>query len=182
MCKHAAAVLYGVGARLDKSPELLFRLRGVDEAELIAADMALPGGTATADTLADDDLGGIFGIDLEDGVSAPAPRARKPPPGARTRKKTKKTPRQRAPQAGATHSSTVTEDGGVPAAGFHPDGALIARLRERCGFTVAEFAALLRVSAASVRRWEAIPGPLVLQKRPREALLALRLEIEKQDD
>ena len=49
MCKHAAAVLYGVGSRLDKSPELLFRLRGVDEAELIAADMALPRGTAAAD-------------------------------------------------------------------------------------------------------------------------------------
>src|ERR1700692_3799017 len=36
MCKHAAAVLYGVGARLDRQPELLFRLHGVDEKELIA--------------------------------------------------------------------------------------------------------------------------------------------------
>jgi hypothetical protein len=33
-----------------------------------------------------------------------------------------------------------------------------------------------------VRRWEAAPGPLDLQSRPREALLALRLEIEKHDD
>ena len=148
MCKHAAAVLYGVGARLDQSPELLFRLRGVDEAELIAADMALPGGTATADTLADDDLGSIFGIDLEDGEGAPAPSTRKP----------------KAP------------------AGFRPTGALIARLRAQCGFSVAEFAALLRVSAASVRRWEAAPGPLDLQSRPREALNALRGEIEKLDD
>ncbi len=31
MCKHVAAVLYGIGARLDQSPELLFRLRAVDE-------------------------------------------------------------------------------------------------------------------------------------------------------
>ena len=38
MCKHVAAVLYGVGARLDKKPELLFTLRGVDHEELIAAD------------------------------------------------------------------------------------------------------------------------------------------------
>ena len=36
MCKHVAAVLYGVGARLDAEPELLFTLRGVDPAELIA--------------------------------------------------------------------------------------------------------------------------------------------------
>jgi len=36
MCKHVAAVLYGVGARLDEQPELLFRLRKVDEKDLIA--------------------------------------------------------------------------------------------------------------------------------------------------
>src|SRR5580700_41800 len=43
MCKHAAAVLYGVGARLDRQPELLFRLHGVDEKELIAnASKAAP--------------------------------------------------------------------------------------------------------------------------------------------
>ena len=182
MCKHAAAVLYGVGARLDKSPELLFRLRGVDEAELIAADLALPGGAATADTLADDDLGSIFGIDLDDAESPRPPRARKPAAaGARKRQKPKKTPRLRAPHAGTSRASTAPEDGGVPASAFHPTGALVARLRALCGFSVAEFGELLRVSAATVRRWEAEPGPLVLQTRPREALLALRLEIEKQE-
>src|SRR5262249_39072173 len=36
MCKHVAAVLYGIGARLDERPELLFVLRQVDEKELIA--------------------------------------------------------------------------------------------------------------------------------------------------
>ena len=37
MCKHVAAVLYGVGARLDHNPALLFKLRGVDENELLAS-------------------------------------------------------------------------------------------------------------------------------------------------
>src|SRR5205085_2379346 len=36
MCKHVAAALYGVGARLDEKPQLLFVLRGVDENELLA--------------------------------------------------------------------------------------------------------------------------------------------------
>src|SRR5713101_3308804 len=36
MCKHVAAVLYGIGARFDERPELLFKLRRVDEKELIA--------------------------------------------------------------------------------------------------------------------------------------------------
>ncbi|MFH0938475.1 MAG: SWIM zinc finger family protein [Planctomycetota bacterium] len=40
LCKHLAAVMYGVGARLDKKPELLFLLRGVDHAELVSADSA----------------------------------------------------------------------------------------------------------------------------------------------
>ena len=43
MCKHAAAVLYGVGSRLDDRPELLFRLRDVDAEDLVVGDMALPG-------------------------------------------------------------------------------------------------------------------------------------------
>ena len=30
MCKHVAAVLYGVGARLDENPALFFELRGID--------------------------------------------------------------------------------------------------------------------------------------------------------
>ena len=40
MCKHLAAVMYGVGNRLDSSPELLFVLRGVDHLELI--EQAIP--------------------------------------------------------------------------------------------------------------------------------------------
>jgi uncharacterized Zn finger protein len=36
MCKHVAAALYGVGARLDDRPELLFVLHDVDENELLA--------------------------------------------------------------------------------------------------------------------------------------------------
>ena len=36
MCKHVAAVLYGIGARLDHQPELLFTLRKVDQQDLIA--------------------------------------------------------------------------------------------------------------------------------------------------
>ncbi len=67
MCKHVAAVLYGVGNRLDDTPELLFRLRGVDPAELISAETVLPDGAAAgADTLAEDQLGDIFDIDLDD--------------------------------------------------------------------------------------------------------------------
>src|SRR4029453_2922021 len=75
MCKHVAAVLYGIGARLDQSPELLFRLRAVDETALLAdLGAALPGarkGPEAGKTLVGDDLAALFGLDIADG-GAPA--------------------------------------------------------------------------------------------------------------
>jgi uncharacterized Zn finger protein len=69
MCKHASAVLYGVGARLDAEPDLLFALRGVDRSELIVgAGRSLPIGqtqVAAERTIADDDVAALFGIELE---------------------------------------------------------------------------------------------------------------------
>ena len=64
------------------------------------------------------------------------------------------------------------------APGFHPTGDLIRRLRRTSGFSVAEFAALLQVTAATVRRWEAAPGSLTLRSGPRDALQTLLGAIE----
>jgi uncharacterized Zn finger protein len=68
MCKHVAAVLYGVGARLDQQPELLFRLRAVDEADLVVhIDAALPmskQGPAAGRMLETDDVSALFGLDM----------------------------------------------------------------------------------------------------------------------
>ena len=283
VCKHAAAVLYGVGSRLDDSPELLFRLRGVDEAELVAADMALPGGTASADTLADGDLGDIFDIDLDPAGSAPAPNAGKTepgtgpvgaagPPAANARKPTasaepagaggapapgsskpaaspdpagaagapaansskraagpdpagaagapaanslkraaspgpagvvgapaanslkpvastapvprkpKEAPRHRPPRADRPSALPRRQDVAAAVPRFRPTGALIAELRKRCGFSVAEFAELLQVSGTTVRRWEGASGPLDLHARSRESLMVLRREIEERQE
>jgi hypothetical protein len=90
LCKHLAAVLYGIGARLDEAPELLFLLRGVEVAELTAAAGkagalagAAPAGSALDETL----LGEIFGIELATGAGEPEPprrgRATKPAPAGK---------------------------------------------------------------------------------------------------
>jgi uncharacterized Zn finger protein len=79
MCKHVAAVLYGVGARLDESPELLFRLRAVDETELLSdLGAALPDARTerdTAKTLGGGDLAALFGLDMaeDEAVATPPP-------------------------------------------------------------------------------------------------------------
>jgi uncharacterized Zn finger protein len=74
MCKHVAAVLYGIGARLDEQPELLFRLREVDEKELIAnAGKSLPRAKkslAAAKILGGEDLSKLFGLDMAEPESA----------------------------------------------------------------------------------------------------------------
>src|SRR5712675_2382431 len=85
MCKHVAAALYGVGARLDEKPQLLFVLRGVDENELLAVagqDVALSkAAPAAAKMLDDSDVAALFGLEMAEPAQsdAPALTASKPP-------------------------------------------------------------------------------------------------------
>ena len=79
MCKHVAATLYGVGARLDHDPDLLFTLRGVDRSELVSAgaDLSITETAANSDrVLADADMAALFGVTIE--TAPPLPQAKKP--------------------------------------------------------------------------------------------------------
>ncbi|HEX8698433.1 MAG TPA: SWIM zinc finger family protein [Myxococcaceae bacterium] len=82
LCKHVAASLYGVGARLDTAPQLLFTLRQVDGAQLVtgaAAGLAkqLPTSVPTLST--GSDLEKLFAIELAQAAEdAPAPRPARP--------------------------------------------------------------------------------------------------------
>lgn len=76
MCKHVAATMYGVGARLDHAPEMLFTLRRVSVDELLASAVtALPPNLASGRVLAAERLASLFGIELAD---APAPATSAP--------------------------------------------------------------------------------------------------------
>ena len=70
MCKHVAAVLYGIGVRLDEQPDLLFSLRRVDAKELVAqAGAGLPKNKkapATTKVLDASLLADVFGIEMAD--------------------------------------------------------------------------------------------------------------------
>ena len=88
MCKHVAAVLYGIGARLDRDPALLFTLREVKKEELIAragTGARLTKGSAPAASskrIEDDEaLAEIFGLDM-------APRTRRQSHKPRTKPST----------------------------------------------------------------------------------------------
>jgi uncharacterized Zn finger protein len=71
MCKHVAATLYGVGARLDEDPSLFFTLRGVATEDLVrrtvstkAEDLLKKASKKSTRIIADADLSSVFGIDL----------------------------------------------------------------------------------------------------------------------
>lgn len=95
MCKHVAAVLYGVGARLDAKPALLFRMRKVDENEMLAgaAKAAVPAKRkAKGSAPRRKDLAAMFGLEL-----APVAKGRKRAPVSRSRAK-KTPPSKRSPR------------------------------------------------------------------------------------
>ena len=81
MCKHVAAVLYGIGTRLDQQPELLFSLRRVDAKDLVQqAEVGLkPSGKRLAPGKVLDDalLGDVFGIEMAEAALPAKPVARK---------------------------------------------------------------------------------------------------------
>lgn len=115
MCKHVAAALYGVGARLDREPELLFTLRHVDPQDLILQAGSLPA-MAAADpqaALQGSDLSALFGIDLGDSAPVALPKVTAAPPplaakAARTAKKATPAKAARKPKAPAAPRKTVT--------------------------------------------------------------------------
>jgi uncharacterized Zn finger protein len=113
MCKHVAAVLYGVGARLDEKPQLLFVLRGVDEKELLAgAGQGLlrtdtPAGTQSLD---DKDVAALFGLEMAE-VGAPEnPRSSKQHKSAKPSAPPKR-PNRRAAAAKKRNSSALRRSG-----------------------------------------------------------------------
>ncbi len=159
MCKHLVAAITAVGLRLDQEPELLFRLRGLDPGDLVAGGaVVIAGGEAAlGTTLADEDLGGIFGIEVDLApVAAVAQPEPEPKPAARRRGGQV---RKKASPRGKKR--------------FAPTGELVRGLREDFGLEVAELADVLGVSAGTVYRWERIDGPLVFRGRGEDALRRL---------
>jgi len=102
MCKHVAAVLYGVGARLDEQPELLFKLRNVDEKKLIAkAGTGLPlsrKGPKDGRVLPARGLSKLFGLEMAASQAESAPAtARTPARAAKSQGRRKRPGAKRKP-------------------------------------------------------------------------------------
>ncbi|MDR2821253.1 MAG: SWIM zinc finger family protein [Desulfovibrio sp.] len=190
LCKHVAAVFYGVGARLDEQPELLFLLRHADPGELFSLDMAAHVDGGDAAELEGVDLGAMFGIELTDDDAKPpaqesdqpsdrkAARLAEPPPPPKSGRPPKRSARASKPDAPVKLLGLKIDRAGKSAPAALPDvdaltGNAIAALREALDLSLYQFASRLDVTEATVRRWEKTSGIVRLQKRPRAKLLRL---------
>lgn len=158
MCKHVAAVLYGVGARLDDSPEMLFVLRGVNHEELVDATAAVADAAQKGSSrrrIAAPGIADVFGIDLAEADI----RLQKP---ARIAKKT--TPKR----------STKPKNQGSPHEIPFPEpltGDAIRAWRSALNETQGQFATRLKISAGSISQWETRGGKSIsMQSRTLAAL------------
>jgi uncharacterized Zn finger protein len=140
MCKHVAATLYGIGARFDEDPLLFFKLRQADTKDLVA--QAVKGRTGellaktkkkSARVIDDDDLSGIFGIDMEMKPDFAAnkrkPLRKKPVANKAAARPGPRKKRQKAPKPRQTATSLVEEI--ITKNGA---GTTVAMLEEETGF------------------------------------------------
>lgn len=156
MCKHVAAVLYGVGARLDHTPEMLFTLRGVNHEELVdisatVADVSKSGSTRRR--IATGALADVFGIDMADAAEplvakitvSKARMAKREEPEPPTATQVKRKPSAPVSQ----RKNSVAKSFPYPLTGKD-----ILAWRSALKETQAVFADRIGVTAASVSQWE----------------------------
>ena len=143
MCKHVAATLYGIGARLDQDPGLFFKLRQVKMKDLVSE--AVEGKTRellkkarkkTARVISDSDLGDVFGIDMESLVAPKKGKkketGKKKPPKPKIGKAkalARKAGKKAAPKKSRTLFETVV---GIVREGRK--GVTVAMIRKKTGF------------------------------------------------
>lgn len=182
MCKHVAAVLYGIGNRLDIQPELLFVLRGVDASELISGDldMTIADASAAAKTIADDKLADIFGADIDldiTGQTVPATKTHKKRSSRQAKPiRKKKMPTVRTPQ---TSKAKMKAGNTKKLPRIRPTGKSVSRLRKQLKLSVAQFAKQLGVFGASIYRWEKNPERLKLQNNTLRKLAKLQQQANR---
>jgi uncharacterized Zn finger protein len=125
MCKHVAATLYGIGARLDQDPGLFFKLRQVKMKDLVTEaveertrKLLKKARKKTARVIDDSDLADVFGIDMES-------------PGASKKRRKKTTPKKTSPR---TKKPTALFETVVGIVKRSRKGVTVAAIREKTGF------------------------------------------------
>lgn len=114
MCKHVAATLYGIGARLDDEPDLFFKLRNVEMKDLVAEavqdktrKLLQKAKKLTGRVIAEADVADVFGIDMEDPATPYKKREKAPEKTSKAKKPMKHAPQKR--EAGSSDAGAKTK-------------------------------------------------------------------------
>jgi uncharacterized Zn finger protein len=184
MCKHVAAVMYGVGARLDEKPDLLFLLRGVEHEELISAEAGIAAVSNASETdghprIAESDLSNLFGIEMTEGEAAVfnTPAAKRPVSVRKERQHPPKAPTPKAKSKPLGKRKKLPKAMPVAPKTGAVTGKAVAKLRTKFNMSQAQFAQVLGVSPATIGNWEKREGTLNLRastQKTWEALLKLK--------
>jgi DNA-binding transcriptional regulator YiaG len=150
-------VLYGNGARLEESPELLITLRDVDHKELISTDIHIP--SAGKRRRISGDIADVFGVELI--------QNKKPSESGATKKIIQSPPVKKAK---ASKSATLTDKKTDP---FKATGQAVRRLRKQLHMSKTQFSTLIGVSVNTITNWEGKRGKLSLRDTSLNALSRL---------
>ena len=155
MCKHVAATLYGVGARLDEDPSLFFKLRKVEVGDLITQavedktkKLLKKASRKSSRVIDESDLSSVFDIEMEDavlsgkkGAKAESKRStrKKSSRPAATKAKTKPVIERAKTKTATVKAPLKTEsapafDTVVGIIRRSRKGVTVARIREKTGF------------------------------------------------
>ncbi len=127
LCKHLAAVFYGIGARLDEDPKLFFTLRGIKENDLVGTDVIDTLTEGVSSEIATDNLSSVFDMELDSLDDSASPTAK----------------------AAVVQQSKKNE------LSEHPwPGKRIRTLRKDLGMTQAAFGKLFQITPIMVSCWE----------------------------
>jgi uncharacterized Zn finger protein len=134
MCKHVAATLYAVGARLDEDPGLFFKLRRAKMSDLItqavedkSRKLLKKAGKKSRRVIAESDIADVFGIDMDGPVISKKKKVKSPSKTSGRKKSSRKkaTPRKKAKSPFDTVVGIVRRS---------RKGVTVARIREKTGF------------------------------------------------
>lgn len=144
MCKHVAAALYAIGARLDEDPGLFFKLRKVEITDLVSRaveerthELLKKAVKKSSKIMDSSNLSEVFGIDLDENIAAETKKTKplkKPSKKSKLpdNKKDKKSAQVKAKSKSRGETAVDIVAGAI---GKSRKGVTVAVLKKRTGLT-----------------------------------------------
>ncbi|MEK7486014.1 MAG: SWIM zinc finger family protein, partial [Planctomycetota bacterium] len=182
MCKHVAAVLYGIGVRLDTQPEMLFLLRGVNHTELISTNIDFEEVASEKNSgrkrIQEGNLQEIFGIEFVEEKKREIPQTL--PIANKSKTKPKKAP-AKAKSLKKSETKTIHTQTPLTLSPFHHvTGEFVKKIRTQFEMTQKQFSTLLGIPPSKLSLWETTKGKISFDENELETWIRIAKMDQKQ--